>query len=236
VRPNQGHLPSVASALEAADGYGEFEEYFPESASGELAEESPGDPYYGRNVVWLGEEGRMIRADPDYTQHIWGNIFDADKLAAVVSGIDEAEDRVWFYAPYGTATQIGLQEVKESHDYFEDEGLDRPYTTGDEELDRFVVDRESVLDEYGEEGDEERAEAERELSARLAEAVDRREGDLGQWVVSIRDGNHRAFGALVSGEPYVYVMVKDNQMQDLRQDEKKGTLTEEQVELLELLD
>ena len=54
--------------------------------------------------------------------------------------------------------------------------------------------------------------------------------------MTIRDGNHRAFGALVAGEPYVYVMVSDNQLQDLRDAEEKGTLTDEQQELLERLD
>ena len=156
MRPNQGHLPGVEAM--AVAGYGELEDYFPKTAAGEM-EYSDENLYYGRNVMWDGDEGRMVRAYPEYTQHIWGNIFDADKLAAIVSGIEQAEDRLVFTAPYGTVGRIGLDEVKESHEYFEDEGLDRPYTTGDEELDRFLVDEDEVLDEYGEAGDEERDEA-----------------------------------------------------------------------------
>lgn len=232
-RPNQGHLPGVEQI--AIEGSGELEDYFPKTGAGELSEEQ-GDLYYGRNIIWIGDEGRMMRAYPDYTQHIWGNIFDPDKLAAVVSGVDEAKDRLMFFAPYGTVGRIGLQEVKESHDYFADEGLDRPYTTDNEELDRFLVDPDDVLDDYGEPGDDERTEREADIRQELADAVANDDGDLGAWVVTIRDGNHRAFGALLSGEPYVYVMVSDNQMQDLEEAQKKGTLTDEQAELLEMLD
>lgn len=219
----------------AAEGYGELSDYYPKTAAGEI-DEHDGDFYYGRNVVWAGEQGRMVRADPDYLQHIWGNIFDPDKLAAIVSGIEEADDRLVFVAPYGTVGRIGLQDVKESHEYAEDEGLDRPYTTGNDELDRYLVDRDDVLDEYGDEGDLDRVQAEKDLDAALAEAVQDGAGDLGEWVVTIRDGNHRAFGALMAGEPYVYVMVSDNQMQDLHDARDNGTLTDEQDELLEMLD
>jgi hypothetical protein len=232
-RPNQGHLPGVQLMLE--QGEGALEDYFPETAAGEM-EVLDENLYYGRNVIWDGYEGRMIRAYPDYTQHIWGNIFDADKLAAVVSGIDEAEDRLVFTAPYGTASRIDLETVAESQSGWEDDGLDRPYTTGDDELDRFLLDEAEVLDEYGEPGDEDRDEAAQDLRERLSEAVRDDEGDLGQWVVTIRNGNHRGFGAFLAGEPYVYVMLSANQVQDLREGVSKGTLTDEDKELLELLD
>lgn len=234
-RPNQGHLPGL---VELADmGAGNFEDYYPQSAAGEV-EYREGDLYYGRNVIWVGDEGRMIKADPEYTQHIWGNIFDEDKLAAVVSGIDEADDRVMFVAPYGDASRIDLQDVKESHEGgWEDDGLDRPYTTGDEELDRYLVDPEEVLYEYGDEpGDETWEEARADIEERMEAAVAGGEGDLGQWVVTIRDGNHRAFGALIAGEPYVYVMLSDNQVQTIRDYAEKGNLPEQYAELLDMLD
>lgn len=228
---NQGHYSSVESVAE--EGSGEFEDFFPESARGELVDEET--PYFGRDVVWIGDEGKMVRADPQYLLHIFGNIFDADKLSAVVSGIRDSEDRVYFYAPYGTVSRIGTAEVAESQEYWEDEGLDRPYTTGDDELDRYLVDAHSVLGDYGEEGDEEWVENKSRIEEEIKDAVDSGDGDLGEWVVTVRDGNHRAFGALVAGEPYVYVRVSANQLQDLKHGEAEGTLSDEGAALLGML-
>lgn len=229
MKPNQGHLASVEALAE--EGSGDFEDYYPESASGELKDEQT--PYFVRNVIWIGDEGKMLRADPQYMQHIFGNIFDPDKLAAIVNGIHDSDERTYFYAPYGTASRVNLQDIAESQAYWEDEGLDRPLTTGGEELDRYLADSSEVLSEYGEEGDEEWKEAKERLDE---EAADASGGDLGEWVVTVRDGNHRAFGAVLAGEPYVYVRLEDNQYQDLMLAKKKGTLTESEAELLEMLD
>lgn len=229
---NQGHYSSVESLAE--EGFGKFGDYFPESARGDLTDEQT--PYFGRNVVWVGDDGKMIRADSQYVLHIFGNIFDADKLSAVVSGIRDSEDRVYFYAPYGTVSRIGTAVVAESQQYWEDEGLDRPYTTGDEELDRYLVDADSVLGDYGEEGDAEWMENKSRIEGEIKDAVDSDDGDLGGWVVTVRDGNHRTFGALVAGEPYVYVRVASNQIQDLRRDEAAGALSDEDEELLGMLE
>jgi len=233
-RQNPGHLPSVTEIAE--QGYGEFEDYFPASAAGEM-DTDQGDAYHGRNVIWLGDEGRMFRVDPDYLTHIWGNIFDEDKLAAVVNGIEQAEERVTFFAPYGQVTKVGLDEVRESIQYADDEGLDRPLSTGDEELDQYLIDPEEVLEEYADPDDEpkEFASKKAEFDRQLREAVDSDEGDLGSWTATIRDGNHRAFGALVAGEPYIWMILYDNDYQDLVQSIKAGTPTDEQLELWELL-
>jgi hypothetical protein len=234
VRRNQGHRAHVEQLVEMSDFDGEFEDYFPESASGELEDEQ--DQYFVRDVVWIGDKGKMVRADPDYMQHIWGNIFDENKVAAVAMAVRQHPKRIYFYAPYGTASRIDLQAVKESIEYAEDEGLDRPYTTGDDELDEYLADPETHLDAYGAPGDEEYDEEKRDMDAQLKQAVEDGDGDLGEWVVTVRDGNHRAFGAILGGEPYVYVRLEDNQYQDLMHAKKKGTLTEEQAELLEMLD
>ena len=166
----------------------------------------------------------MIRAYPENMLHISGNEFDPDKLAAVVSGIQEAPDRVVFTAPYGEVNVVELIDVKESQKNFEEDGLERPYTTGDEELDQYVEDPAYALVDYDMDSPEE-AEAKRDFEDRLRYAVEHDEGDLGAIVVTIRDGNHRAFGALLAGEPYVYVMVSDNQMQDLKDAKKRRKLT-----------
>lgn len=202
---NPGHLAAVTRV--ADEGSGSFEEHYPESARGELDLER-GDPYYGRNVIWLGTEGRMVRVDPDYAQHISGNNFYPDKLAAIAEGIRAARDRVVLFAPYGTVSRIGPIDVKESILYRsddEDEGIDRAYTTGDEELDRWLV------------APEEFKRRKTEMTRRLAAAVRSGSGDLGKLAFTIRDGNHRAFGALIAGEPYVWMILEDNEWQDARE-------------------
>jgi hypothetical protein len=231
--PNQGHLESVGMILDQGHDGGDFEDYFPQSASGELSDEPT--PYYARNVIWIGDEGKMIRADPDYVQHIWGNRFDPDKLASVVRGIHEADERIYFYAPYGTASRIDIDTVAESQQSWEDAGLDRPYTTGDEDLDAYLADADEALAQHGEEGDEEWLEAKQEYEAAKKAVLEEGGGDLGEWVVTVRDGNHRLFGSLLSGEPYAWVRITDNQYQDLMRDKKSGTLTEEDEELLGML-
>jgi len=213
-RENPGHIESIRALAET--GYGEFSDYYPETAAGkEVLDES--DLYHGRNVIWDGYDGRMMKARPEHIQHIFGNTFDKDKLAAVVRGINEAEEKVIFTAPYGTATKIGLLDVKESIEYKDYEGLDRPYTTGDKELDRYLVDPEEVLNDYADPDDPEYEEKKEEFDEALKEAVAFGEGDLGEWAITLRDGNHRAFGSLIAGEPYVWVIMSDAQYQNFKE-------------------
>lgn len=51
----------------------------------------------------------------------------------------------------------------------------------------------------------------------LKDAVDNQDGDLGSIRFQIRDGNHRARAAFESGEPYIYAIVSDRQMQDVEE-------------------
>lgn len=198
----------------AKEGEGDLDEYYPKTATGTL---KPSDPYYGRNIIWDGISGRMLRVYPSNVQAIEGNIFDKDKLAAIVSGIDQAYDRLVFTAPYGDVGAIDLINIKESIKYEEED----PYTTGDEELDRYLAEgNDYIEEEHGVDPDdpdeaEEFAEIKAELDDSLQEAVDNNEGDLGDFWVQIRDGNHRAFGAFAAGEPYIYMIVMDNTIQDL---------------------
>lgn len=233
MRDNPTNMPSVEAL--ADEGQGSFEDYYPDSAAGalELDEDSA---YRGRNVIWDGTEGRMFRVDPLYMRSIEGNLFDPDKLAAIRSGIEEADEPVVFRAPYGQAYKIDIDRVKESLEYTEDEALDRPYSTGDDDLDEYLVRPEEALEPYGEPGDEEYEEAKADFEKRLKRAIQRDEGDLGAWAFTIRDGNHRAFGAVLAGEPYVWARITDNDYQYLMDAKKRRALTEEQRELLDLLE
>jgi hypothetical protein len=236
--PNASHLDGVARLVEEAEAetLDDFEAYYPASASGELAEDvGDAELYAGRDVVWIGSPGRMVRVDPAYVRHIEGNIFYGDKLAAVVAGIRAAEDRVPFVAPYGQATKIGLQDIAESQEYWEDEGLDRPLTTGDEDVDAYLVDAAGYLDHFGEPGDEEYEEAKQEMDEAVA-ALEKGDGDFGEWTFVVRDGNHRAFGALIAGEPYVWMILTDNDYQDLREQAENGFRAPEYAELWGMLE
>ena len=71
-----------------------------------------------------------------------------------------------------------------------------------------------------EDDDSTKDEADADLAEELADAVAHKAGDLGALAVDVRDGNHRAFGAMVGGEPYVYVRVMANDLQRLRNRER----------------
>jgi len=224
-KKNPSHLPYLESmADESYAGWEEFEEFYPKSAKGDLPVKDYkkfDDLYYGQNVVWLGEKGKMVRVDPNYAQHIEGNIFDEDKLKSIVSGIEQADERIAFYAPYGTFSKVDLNAVKESIEYAEDEGLDQPLSTGDEDLDAYLVDPETWLEDQGLDPDdpddkEEYEELKKEMDQALENAVENDEGDLGEYTFTFRDGNHRAFGAMIAGEPYIWMIVEDNFYEDIQ--------------------
>lgn len=183
-----------------------FEENYPRSARNELKKHRTEKLYYGRNVIWIGEKGRMIQVDSEYAQHIEGNIFEACKLAAIVEAIKELPHRITFYPGYCEVSVVEPIDIKESIEYEYENGLERPLTTGSDELDEYITDPEQF-------DEEEREELEEELQY----AIEHDEGDLGSLVIQIRDGNHRAFGALLAGEPYIYLLVSDNQMKHLKE-------------------
>lgn len=198
----------------AQSGSGDFEDYYPQSAKGKMRGRKK-DLYFGRNVAWDGEKGRMFQVSASEAVAMEGNIWDEDKLASVVEGIENADDRVIFTAPYGTPSKIDIQTVKESIAYKDDE-VGPVYTTGDETLDEYLEDPDSYLFDFEQRGGYAAVCVERaRIEAELQEALANDEGDLGSWTFQIRDGNHRAFGALLAGEPYIWAMVDDNTMQDV---------------------
>lgn len=254
-------------------------DYYEEISDDQIAQEEKfGNLYRGRNVVWIGQNGRMIQALPDYTYPIDGNIFYDDKIQTVESIIQDSNDYVYFYAPYGEASIITLNDVAESIQY-EGDISHRAWTTGDEDLDEYVANeldwiewnfepessiftedllkfvKSNNLDDFKkflieDEGwDEEDFEEGfedavtdlsslrnliNEMETLKKEAVQSNSGDLGKISVQIRDGNHRAFGAFAAGEPYVWVMLSDNQMQDINQGETHVSALSNMVESIVL--
>jgi len=211
---NPPSLDDIQDMCPGVDLLEQFAEDYPESAAGTLEITLADKLYHGRNVIWRGTEGEMIRMRKEYLRSMPGNIWDPCKIAGIVAALQELPEKVVLDPGYGVPNVIGLVDVKESIEYA-DEDPDAVLTTGDEELDRYLVDPDEVLDEYEEDGYD-RDNARKVLNERLQEAVANDEGDLGAIEFQVRNGNHRTFGALLSGEPYVWLLVDDNTLQDLR--------------------
>jgi len=113
-------------------------EYYPKTAKGKLK------PYTGDNVFWSGRgfrqygiagpmDGTMVPIEARYVQPMPLNIFDYDKLAALVDAIDSG-DRPVVHAGYAHLNLVTRGEVEESRDYAEDIELEshaKPFSDDD---------------------------------------------------------------------------------------------------------
>lgn len=218
----------LEDSIEYEDG--DFNEYYPKSAAGTYVPEREESLYLGSNVIWDGIEGHMVRVPADNV--VWDpqNILDSNKLASVVKGIQEGENII-LQAAWGSLSKVCLQTIKESIEYAEDDeyGI---LTTGDEELDEFLVNPGDVVTNYYDSEDPESfCEKYKEFMDALREAEQNDMGDLGQWIFTPVDGHHRIWGAILAGEPYVWVMLSGNQLQDALQGESA-----EDKEIAEMLE
>jgi hypothetical protein len=187
------------------------EEYFEDLDQETIDNEKKwGNIYYGRNIAWIGTAGKMVRADVNNIYPISGNIFDRTKIRSLVDKIAHAEERVYLYAPYGMVKKVDIQTIIESL-----EGYDHnPLTTGDDELDEYIKDKEEYLSIYD---GEEKIEAQQEMEQELKKAIASNSGDLGEFIFQIRDGNHRAFAAKALGESYIWMSIAENQLMDIKE-------------------
>lgn len=205
-----------------------FEDASPDPETVELLREDEPDEdslyedsiYHERQIRWVGVPGKMYRASWDEVHAFPGNPFDPEKIAAIREVIREGHssgDKAVLYAPPALTSRVDLTDVAESQraerdgELFESYGMSRPYTTGDDELDEYLVDPEEyVLGQVIDWDDEDEKRAvHAEMTARAAEALASGDGDLGSVSVQLRDGNHRAFAAQLEGESYVWVIVND---------------------------
>ena len=230
-----GAVAAIGNMI-SGDGDEDFKDLYPQTSTGDLPEESSFNPrYVGRNVEWIGTPGHMFPADPDYMTHIDGKIFSPGKIEAVAREVRRAasgeRERLVFYSPYGQIQKIDIDYIKDSMEY-EDENQGVALTTGDEELDEFIREPIEVMSMWDVGEDEEGATYHEELDIwmdqdgwdelqdikkRIIEAEQFGEGDLGKWTVSVRDGNHRAFGSALGGESVIWIKVMDNDVQDAQQ-------------------
>lgn len=176
-------------------------------------EEKFSTKYYGKNVIWIGEEGRMLRVSPDYISPREDNIFNWDKLQAVRDYILQSSGKVKLDAAIADVIVIDRILIEETQEgaksgRVEEWGINHPFTTGDDELDEYLADPETFL-KYEEDPEERRKELENEIL--ISKQLER--GDFGKLWVRIRDGNHRVFGAIAAGESDIWVKVtKDSKV------------------------
>jgi len=199
------------------------EDFYPDLDSDEIERETEFDNlYHGRNIIWVGSSGKMVKADADYVYPIQGNIFYDEKISQLTDKINASSEKVILYAPYGDMSKVDLSAVGESIEYQEDYGHGA-LTTGDDDLDEYLRDKEEYLNNNAEYDDEYEIVAESydklksELELQLKEAEESGSGDLGKFIFQIRDGNHRAFAAIEAGEKYIWIKISDNQIQNIEE-------------------
>lgn len=164
----------------------------------------------GNAVKWFVEPGQAVWIESKYLRPISGNLFDADKLGAVANEVIRRRKNrsfVSFYASYGQIHRITPENIAESLAY-KDYDSGTPWTTGLPALDDWLLRRENK---------ETTAEEDREMEPVLDDAVATGSGDLGKWTATVRDGNHRTFGAVLGREEKVAVRFYDNDVQDMRE-------------------
>lgn len=214
----------VADALRTRHS---LEDFYAKSAKREL------EPHLGwigirdRGVRWFVEPGLAVWLDSRYVRPIAGNIFDEHKLGAVAKAVKIARrsgEPVPMYAGYGQVHRLTPEWVAESLAYRDDNAGD-PFSTGDHDLDDWLV--RWYQSGYGDRRTGGDPEEDAQMKERLALAELHGQGDLGKWTATVRDGNHRTFGAILGGEEKVAVRFYDNDEQDLREASKRGFLSED---------
>lgn len=198
---------------------------------GWLPEEDDVDPgaiYNGRKVRWVGTEGRMMKLDWDQIHAAPGNPFEPGKVLAFAELIGSG-DKPLINAPPVLLSDVTLDDVEESlhalarEELFASHGMTRPFTAGDEELDEYIANPDDYIETYA--ADDDDADTIRaDMTERADEAVEQNLGDLGKITAQLRDGNHRAYGAYLAGEPDLWVIVRG------ASDMKRLGLTEDDLE------
>ena len=199
----------------------------------------------------------MVRVPTNNIYPVEGNTFDMRKMRGLKEKIEYSEDKVFLYAPYVMISKVSPSYIREALIYDSSMNL----STGDEELDKYLKDEESWIDENlnmwefpdgiveGYINSEKILELEErmlelELESELDE-FDKEElekiklaqpyidkiksmelkleslkynpdGDIGELIYQVRDGNHRAFVAKYIGEPYIWCFVEENQLNDIK--------------------
>jgi hypothetical protein len=165
-------------------------------------------------VCWYGNKDRMIRVDIDYVYPIQGNIFYPDLMKRIENKIRSAtaDNPVKLHVGYCDIRKISISDIEEALEYEDDSEFTTNLTTGDEQVDLYLKNKEDYLSDYRSNYDEE------EIKERLEEIIQNKEGDVGKYIFQVRNGNHRVFAAQNAGEKFVWLNVYQNTYDDLKSD------------------
>lgn len=101
--------------------------------------------YEGRNIVWYGEKGHTAIVPIAYIEEMEGNIFYEEKLEQLSDLIKNSENKIELSTSYGHAHQVDFIDILETQTAFysgrfeiDYSGMKEPYTTGDEDLDKYI--------------------------------------------------------------------------------------------------
>lgn len=216
------------------DDYSDFSDYYSDE------EPQPGKfdkVFKGRRVSWIGNE-KTIEVDSEYVSSREDNISNPKKVKAVRDHIRYSDTRVTFTAPPADVRIIDgdfifdTQEANARGDLDSEYRIDKPFSTGDEDVDKFIymdkkdyaeycgLDKDFVTDEgepdleeikqYVDEEDiedtiNEIEECFNDIKERMHYAFNKKTGDIGKTWAVLRDGNHRAWGAILAGETSIFV-------------------------------
>lgn len=163
----------------------------------------------GRRLAWAPNAAHpVLRVGPDQVIATAGNLFDPVKLATFASMIRSGDIRA-AHMPMAHSDVVRIIDVEETQQARPDDlafdGMTRPFTTGDEDLDAYLRDP----DEYVEANEIYSEDVRAEMDAAKATAAAEGWGDIGTQVVRLNSGNHRAFAAFMAGEPYIFVELLD---------------------------
>lgn len=174
----------------------------------------------GERVTWFGEGPHLVRVSWDQVRATPGNIFDWSEIEAMARYMRAGG--TGFHAPPARVEHpvdpewVGdTQQAARRNELFDTDGMTRPLTTGDAELDEYLRDRDDLqrtLKRMQEKAprDPDTREAKAQMKAlekRVAAAVRAKKGDLGTLIFQLRNGNHRAAAAQIVGEPFLWVHV-----------------------------
>jgi hypothetical protein len=181
--------------------------------------------------VWLDDRGGAVeRISPARLRATQGNIFSDDKLATFAAMI---RDRKITHAYIPTVYSVGmvdLADVMESQRLRKEDlsydGLTRPYTTDDPDLDAYLADPDEYvrLNVMDDDNPDEVSDLITDMKDRARRAEAEGWGDVGTRVGQLYAGNHRAFAALLSGEPEIWVRVMEQPTQPTQPTKAKARL------------
>jgi len=171
----------------------------------------PNSVYNARSVRWVGTPGQMFKISTDDIVAMQENEFDPVKVVTFAELIGR-RGKPYIDAPTVMLRRVDLsdvgwsQEAMDLDELFSSYGTTRPYTTDDENLDVYLKNPDQYVEHYAD-NEEEEEELRQVMDSRAQEALASNDGDLGMLVAQLRDGNHRAFGAQLAGEDYIWVRV-----------------------------